>query len=254
MKIGIISDIHEDVISLTRVLRILEKERCDRVVSLGDIVGFDNGYYGLSLVQDAEECIRLVKESCSLSLIGNHDLFAIKKLPGYAARFDYQSHWYSMPLTERQQIGKGKLWDYSQAEDQIQLSDTSRDYLSGLPEFVTEKFGDIRVMFSHHLYPDLSGSLRKMPVWPSDVWSHLKWMKQHDCQISVTGHTHAEGTLTGNWFHLHTTMESGFFIGPRRNWMTCLPVTLGGVQSGCMILIPETGQVLIHRFLETVNP
>lgn len=62
MKIGIISDIHEDILSLSRALRMLEKERCDRVVSLGDIVGFDNGYYGAGRVQDAEACIRLVEK------------------------------------------------------------------------------------------------------------------------------------------------------------------------------------------------
>ncbi len=247
MKIGVVSDIHEDVNSLTRVLRILENENCDQVISLGDIVGYDDGYYGASRIQDANECIRLVKENCSLSLIGNHDLFAIKKIPEYNARFDYPAHWYSLPLEERRRIGQGKLWDYSVAEDQIKLSDVSREYLSGLPEFIIAEFSGIRFLLSHHIYPDMNGSLRNMPIWPSDIWQHMKWMKRHNCQASITGHTHVEGTLTGNWFHLHTTMETSFFIGTRRNWMTCLPVTQGGVSSGYMILIPETGQVYIQH-------
>ncbi|NQV02695.1 MAG: metallophosphoesterase [Bacteroidia bacterium] len=247
MKIGILSDIHEDVISLIRALQIMEKERCDRVISLGDIVGFDDGHYGASRIQDSNECVRLVKENCTLSLVGNHDLFAIKKLPEYMARFDYPANWYFLPLQERQRIGSNKLWDYSLAEDQAQLSDVSYEYLSGLPEFAIEEFDGNRILFSHHLYPDLCGSLRKMPIWPSDIWPHLKWMKRNNCQTSITGHTHVEGTLTGNWFHLHTNMETSFFIGARRNWMTCLPVTQGGVPSGCMILIPETGQVTIQH-------
>jgi len=247
VKIGILSDIHEDVSSLTKILRILEKERCDQVISLGDIIGFDDRYYGASRIQDADECIRLVKENCSLSVIGNHDLFAIKKLPEFYARFDYPANWYSLPLEERQRIGRRKLWDYSIAEDQVQLSDDSRQYLSGLPEFIITELSRIRILFSHHLYPDLSGSLRKMPIWPSDIWAHLKWMKRNDCQTSITGHTHVEGTLTGNWFHLHNTMETNFFIGSRRNWMTCLPVTQGGVSSGYMMFIPETGQIYIQH-------
>jgi len=247
MKIGILSDIHEDVNSLTQVLRVMEKERCDQVISLGDIVGYDHGFNGSGKIQDADECIRLVRDNCSLSVIGNHDLFAIKKLPEFKARFDYPPHWYTLPLKERQAIARGKLWDYSVPEDNSKLTDASLEYLSGLSEFLIEEFGGVRILLSHHLYPDLSGSLRKMPIWPSDTWPHLKFMKRHGCQSSITGHTHVEGTLTGNWFHLHTTLETNFFIGTRRNWMSCLPVTQGGVSSGFMIFIPETGQVTIHH-------
>ena len=254
MKIGILSDIHEDVAYLSTVLRILEKEHCDQVVSLGDIVGFDGGYYGASRIQDANECIRLVKENCTLSLVGNHDLFAIKKLPEYKARFDYPANWYSIPLTERQRIGHNKLWEYSLAEDQVQLSDISLEYLSGLPEFAIEELCGIHILFSHHLYPDLSGSLRKMPIWPRDIWPHLKWMKKQSCHMAISGHIHVEGTMTGNWFHLHNTIETNFLVGTHRNWMSCLPVTQGGVKSGCMILIPETGQVTIHHIQASNKP
>lgn len=247
MKIGIVSDIHEDISSLTKVLNILEKEGCDQVISLGDIVGYDDGYYGSGRKQDAEECIRLVKENCSLSLVGNHDLFAIRKIPGYTAGFRYPPDWYTLPLKERQNAGKGKLWDYSPAEDQLRLSDSSREYLASLPEYAIVNYNGIRMLFSHHLFPDLSGSLRKMPVWPSDIWAHLKLMKRNDCQTSISGHTHVEGTLTANWFHLHQTNETDFFIGNSRNWLSCLPVTQGGVQSGFMILIPETGQITINH-------
>jgi len=252
MKIGILSDIHEDINSLTHALRMLERERCDQVVSLGDIVGFDDGYYGASIIQDADECIRLVKENCSLSLIGNHDLFAIRKLPEYQARFSYPPGWYDFPLAERQQMARGKLWKYSFVEDQATLSDASRDYLSGLPEFAIETFNGMNILFSHHLYPDLSGSLLKMPIWPTDIWRHLRWMKRHGCQAAISGHTHVHGTLTGNWFHIHTTMEANFTTGTRRNWMSCLPVTKGGVPSGYMILGPETGKVSIHH-MQGVN-
>jgi len=253
MKIGIVSDIHEDVISLTRALQIMEKERCDQVVSLGDIVGFDNGYYGAARVQDAEECIRLLKENCSLSIAGNHDLFAIKKLPEYKSRFDYPSHWYSIPLGERQRMGKGKIWDYSHAEDQIQLSDVSRSYLSRLPEFAILEYHGIRILFSHHLYPDLSGSLRKMPSWAPNIWPHLKWMKRQGSHIGISGHIHIEGTLSGTWFHLHSSLNNQFSLNGRRTWITCPPLTQGGVSSGLMIIDLESGLVSTIR-IDTLIP
>ena len=254
MKIGILSDIHEDVNSLGQILRVFEAEGCDQVISLGDIVGSDNGYYGSSRFKDANECIRLIKENCSLSVIGNHDLFAIKKLPSFCARFNYPDDWYTLPLEERQRIARGSLWDYSPAEDQIQLSDDSREYLNGLPEFTTEDVNGIQLLFSHHIYPDLSGSLRKMPTWPPDIWPHLNWMKKQGCHLAISGHTHMEGTMTGNWYHLHTTIEKNFFTDMRRNWMTCLPVTQGGVSSGYLIFDPDTGEVSIHHIQATDQP
>jgi len=248
MKIGIISDIHEDILSLSLALRMLEKERCDRVVSLGDIVGFDNGYYGAGRVQDAEACIRLVKESCSISLAGNHDLFAIKKLPEFTDHFVYPKGWYSIPLEERWKIGKNKLWDYSPAEDQIRLSDVSREYLSGLPEFLTEDIDGFRIMFSHHLYPDLSGSLRRMPSWPPDIWPHLVWMRRNGCHNAVSGHVHIKNTLRGTWFQLTSRTGDRISLTGCRTWISCPPVTLGGVPSGLMVLDTGTG-IVSTRFI-----
>lgn len=253
MKIGILSDIHEDILSLTRALQTFEKEGCDQVVSLGDIVGFNHGHYGDGFIQDAEACIRLVIENCSLSLAGNHDLFAIKKLPEYPARFNYPTHWYSMPLEERQLAGRGALWDYSAAEDQTQLSDVSRSYLDTLPEFAINEFDGIRILFSHHLYPDLSGSQRKMPSWAPDIWPHLKWMKRHECHLGISGHIHIEGTLRGTWHQLHNSLRNQFFVAGSRTWLSCPPVTKGGVSSGLMIVDTKSGLV-ITRLIDTSYP
>lgn len=248
MKIGILSDIHEDIQLLTQALRVLDKERCDRLVSLGDIVGVDYGYYGDARIQDAEECIRLIKENCSVSIAGNHDLFAIKKLPGFPAGFDYPAKWYSIPLKERLRIGKGKIWDYSDSEDQVRLSDRSLSYLSGLPEFFTEEVDGIRILYSHHLHPDFSGSLRKMPTWPPAIWPHLKWMKHHGCQVSLSGHVHLEGTLIGSWWYLRNSSDTRHLLNGNRQWMSCPPITRGGVSSGFMILDTKSNRISVNYF------
>ena len=36
MKLGFISDIHEDIVSLERALEILLKEQCDQIICLGE--------------------------------------------------------------------------------------------------------------------------------------------------------------------------------------------------------------------------
>lgn len=250
MKIGILSDIHEDILSLTRALRILEKEGCNQVVSLGDIVGFDNGHYGTGAIQNADECIRLVRENCSFSVAGNHDLFAVHKLPRFTTRFQYPDHWYALPLEERQALGRGRLWDYSIAEDQAQLANESLNYLASLPEFIIQEVDGIRLLFSHHLFPDPSGSMRKMPSWVPDIWPHLQWMKRHGCSIGISGHIHIEGTLRGTWHHMRYSSDSQFILNGKRTWLSCPPVTRGGVSSGLMILDTTSG-LITTRFIDT---
>ena len=63
-RFAIISDLHSNTEALGAVLARLRKEGVERVVCLGDVVG-----YG----PDPEKCIDMVMESCDLTLCGNHD-------------------------------------------------------------------------------------------------------------------------------------------------------------------------------------
>jgi predicted phosphodiesterase len=68
MKIAIISDIHANVEALEAVLSDIKTKQVDEIFCLGDIVG-----YGAN----PNECIELVKQSCSTILLGNHDAAAV---------------------------------------------------------------------------------------------------------------------------------------------------------------------------------
>ncbi|OGV74709.1 MAG: hypothetical protein A3K18_15165 [Lentisphaerae bacterium RIFOXYA12_64_32] len=63
-KIGIIGDIHANLIALQSVLDVLDKEGCLSLVCTGDIVG-----YGPA----PADCIRLVRERKIACVLGNHD-------------------------------------------------------------------------------------------------------------------------------------------------------------------------------------
>ncbi|HHJ53270.1 MAG TPA: metallophosphoesterase, partial [Caldithrix abyssi] len=69
MKIGIISDIHANLEALQTALNFLSN-RVEQIYCLGDVVG-----YG----PNPNECVDLVREQCSLVLMGNHDYAAIGK-------------------------------------------------------------------------------------------------------------------------------------------------------------------------------
>jgi len=89
MKIGLISDIHEDILSLEQAFRFFSSEKCDQIFCLGDIVGFALPFFKYIETRNANECINLIKKNCDETVIGNHDLFAIKKVPEHKFGFDY---------------------------------------------------------------------------------------------------------------------------------------------------------------------
>jgi predicted phosphodiesterase len=65
MKLALISDIHANLKALDATLADIASQSVDRIVCLGDIVGYN---------QDAAECIARIRESDCLCVAGNHDL------------------------------------------------------------------------------------------------------------------------------------------------------------------------------------
>ena len=70
-KIAIISDIHSNPTALLTVLEDVEKQKCDRIVCLGDIVGY--GY-------DPNACIDICREREIDCFLGNHDASLVSSL------------------------------------------------------------------------------------------------------------------------------------------------------------------------------
>lgn len=64
MRYAIISDIHANLEAFLAVLDEIDRSEADKVICLGDIVG-----YGAN----PNECIEIIKERRIISLIGNHD-------------------------------------------------------------------------------------------------------------------------------------------------------------------------------------
>lgn len=64
MREAIISDIHGNLDALTAVLEDIDHQEVDRIVCLGDVVG-----YGAEPL----ECAKIIKERCDFWLMGNHE-------------------------------------------------------------------------------------------------------------------------------------------------------------------------------------
>ncbi len=68
MKIAFISDIHANLDALEVVLADLAEQGADRIICLGDIVG-----YG----PQPNDCVKRVREKASVTVVGNHDHAAV---------------------------------------------------------------------------------------------------------------------------------------------------------------------------------
>ncbi|MBX2990034.1 MAG: metallophosphoesterase family protein [Bacteroidetes bacterium] len=68
MRVAILADIHSNLQALAKAFSIIDRSRIDEIYCLGDIVG-----YGAN----PNECLGLIRERCTLTVLGNHDLAAI---------------------------------------------------------------------------------------------------------------------------------------------------------------------------------
>ena len=71
MKYGILGDIHSNLSALQAVLGCFESERVDRIISVGDVVG-----YGAA----PRECIELVRSIDAIVVKGNHDAACVGEI------------------------------------------------------------------------------------------------------------------------------------------------------------------------------
>mgnify|MGYP001584379160 CR=1 FL=1 len=157
MRIGIISDIHSDLPALDSALKILSARGYDKLVCLGDIGG-DSYHYKENLEgRNSDDCIKLIKQYCHKVIAGNHDMFWSMRLPDYLRKSKYPDNWYKLNLKEGMNFSNNSIWLYDDEVDEPILADNI-NFLSSLPETCVMDCGKFSILFTHFLYPDLTGS------------------------------------------------------------------------------------------------
>ena len=189
MKIGVITDIHEDVVKLGKVIKLADAQKCDELVCLGDIVGYDRRFYGYSTTRSAKLCLELIRSNCRWIVAGNHDLFAMAKVPSYSNGFAYPDSWFTMNAGERKQVSGGKVWCY-EGDAPNDLDEADKIYLNSLPEHITASFTDITILFSHYIFPDFTGSTTMYIERNHQLNDHWQFMKNNKINFSFSGHSH----------------------------------------------------------------
>src|ERR1044072_342609 len=150
MRLALLSDIHSNLPALEPVLPDLEDAAGDEVWCLGDVVG-----YGAQ----PDECADLVRERCSVCLVGNHDLAALEQLdistfsPAAAAAVRW--------TRER-------------------MSAATRDFLAGL-----DPADESREVALYHASP-------RDPIWEYVLWPDqaAECIRAQARRVSFVGHSH----------------------------------------------------------------
>lgn len=193
MRLAIISDIHEDLQGLRRILRKIDQTGYDQLVCLGDVSGFSVPFYLHQKERNARECLGLLKERSCLLVPGNHDFHASGRIPEISPLFEYPSDWYNLDHQERKKLGKGEIWLHEEDDLDPLYSREDKEYLAALPEYRVLNDNNLSLLLSHYIYPNLSGIQKRFYTKSSEFTSHFEFMKQHNCAISFHGHTHHQG-------------------------------------------------------------
>jgi len=168
MKIGIISDIHGNVIALKAVLKELYNKNIDEIICLGDLIG------GAPMSNEVIEEIKKIHKD-TIVVMGNRERYIIEGLPKIV-------HDEKMVVTQEQ----FERFEWIKK----QLTETSKEFIYNLPrEIFCEKQG-WNIYIAH--YPmNNDGNYRK----------HIKQAKLEDNEnmffgiesdIYLYGHTHKE--------------------------------------------------------------
>jgi predicted phosphodiesterase len=247
VKTGLISDIHEDLSGLVRSLEQLRKSGCSEIICLGDIAGYSSPHFRFSRTRNASECMRVIREKCSLVIPGNHDLFACRKVPASNPGFDYPPGWYELDFTTREELGDNRIWLYEDTEAPNNLSEEDKRYLSGLPEYRIIKRNDLKILLSHHLYPDLTGSSTRLLPDPELERSHLNFMDNSGIDISFFGHNHVEGLwlISGEGACFMDKIDINKYEGPIAVGLPC--IANGRNTPGYAVMDIESGIIESYR-------
>ena len=190
MKIGIITDIHENVKILEETLRKAEENKCDELACLGDIVGFDTRFYDNSIERCAKSCVELIESNFRWVVAGNHDLNSVSRFPSWSNGFEYPENWFMIQTDERKLLADGKVWTY-EFDSPNNLTEKEREFLEKIPEYIIPELEGNRILFSHYIYPDFTGSTTIYAERNIQIRKHWDFMNSNMVKVSLIGHSHS---------------------------------------------------------------
>ncbi len=177
MKLGVITDIHNNLTALKAVVKELLQSRCDKIICCGDIIGIG---------PSPEETVQYLMQIPNLIAVrGNHEKYLLDKMPT-----EYPNE-ENMGFEEM----KHHKWEHSL------LSKESVEFLRSLPYKVSLKYEDYTLAVMHYCM-DCDGHYINGKMNPDKT--DLKMMfADVEGDIILYGHNHCRNICKGDKFYIN---------------------------------------------------
>ena len=173
MPTAVISDIHGNAEALRAVLADIESKGIERIINLGDVVG-----YGPNPL----EVVDMVSERCTWTLMGNHDFGVLYEPTNFNPAAESSAYW------TRAQFD---------AEQDEALRAKRYDFLGRLRVRVVETLPDSTVpVLAVHASPRRPINEYIFPDDATDAPDKLEALFERVERIALVGHTHVPGVFT----------------------------------------------------------
>lgn len=239
MLIAIISDIHEDIVNLQKTLDQLLKLNIDRIVCLGDVVGFDNNYYKYEKTRSAQKCIHLLKNYSDINVAGNHDLNASKCLPYFRKLIGFPDNWYTISMEEKERKYQQKFFLYKD-EAKNDLSKQDKEFMKDFNSWEILDADTLPILFSHFIYPDINGNMTTFNNTKKGFSQHFEWMEKLKVNISFVGHAHINGVGIAKKKSLKIKKNSKHTLSADPQIILCPVIAEGKYKNGFVLFDSKT--------------
>jgi diadenosine tetraphosphatase ApaH/serine/threonine PP2A family protein phosphatase len=170
---AVISDIHGNAEALKTVLADIDRRGIERVICLGDIVG-----YG----PDPLECVDLVRQRCQWSLMGNHDFGVLYEPTNFNPGAESAAFWTREQFArERDEKLLADRYEFL-GKLKVRIVDTP----PGFPIPILAVHGSPRRPINEYIFPDDA-------INAPDKMESIFEKVEHVC---IVGHTHVPGVFT----------------------------------------------------------
>jgi len=167
MRTALISDIHGNLEALTTVLEDIGDRSVDRIVCLGDTLG-----YG----PNPAECVDKIADICEWCLLGNHDYGALYEPTNFNAAAEQAAYWTRAQFdAEKDKDVAAKRWEFL---GELRVRTQMGDFLA--------VHGTPRRPINEYLFPD---DAINSPVKMKQIFERIP-------KHSMSGHTHVPGIFT----------------------------------------------------------
>ena len=178
MKVGIITDVHGNIIALNAVLNEFEKIEVDKIICCGDIIGI-----GPNPEETVQELMK--NEDKLIAVIGNHEQYLLKGLPK-----NVHDDKRAMSLEEID----NHEWTHSK------LSKNSKNFISQFKISNIIEIEGKKIYIVH--YPSNENGIYKEHIKNPTIKQNEEMFSGIDADIFIYGHTHTTSINNKNnkWY------------------------------------------------------